>query len=46
VVETSEKLVRDGLGFESWGMGTRFGLLNIAPGRLYWFATANAPEGE
>ena len=46
VVETGEKFVRDGLGFESWGRGTRFGLLNIGQGRLYWFATANAPEGE
>ena len=46
MVETREKFVRDGLGFESWGRGARFGLLNMGQGQLYWFATANAPEGE
>lgn len=31
---------------ETWGPGQRFGLVPIGQGRLYWFATADAPEGE
>ena len=31
---------------ESWGVGERFGLVDIGRGRAYWFATKNAPEGE
>jgi 2-polyprenyl-6-methoxyphenol hydroxylase-like FAD-dependent oxidoreductase len=31
---------------ESWGVGERFGLVDIGHGRTYWFATKNAPEGE
>jgi 2-polyprenyl-6-methoxyphenol hydroxylase-like FAD-dependent oxidoreductase len=31
---------------ESWGRGHRFGLVDIGGGRVYWFATKNAPEGE
>jgi 2-polyprenyl-6-methoxyphenol hydroxylase-like FAD-dependent oxidoreductase len=47
VVEAGEEeFARGGTGFESWGRGTRFGLLNMGQGRLYWFATANTPEGE
>lgn len=30
---------------ESWGVGERFGLVDIGS-RTYWFATANAREGE
>ena len=30
---------------ESWGAGERFGLVDIGS-RTYWFATANAPEGQ
>jgi 2-polyprenyl-6-methoxyphenol hydroxylase-like FAD-dependent oxidoreductase len=30
---------------ESWGIGERFGLVDLGSG-TYWFATANAPEGE
>jgi 2-polyprenyl-6-methoxyphenol hydroxylase-like FAD-dependent oxidoreductase len=30
---------------ESWGVGERFGLVDIGSG-TYWSATANAPEGE
>jgi 2-polyprenyl-6-methoxyphenol hydroxylase-like FAD-dependent oxidoreductase len=30
---------------ESWGRGERFGIVPIGGGRVYWFATANAPEG-
>jgi 2-polyprenyl-6-methoxyphenol hydroxylase-like FAD-dependent oxidoreductase len=31
---------------ESWGVGERFGLVDIGLGRTYWFATKNALEGE
>jgi 2-polyprenyl-6-methoxyphenol hydroxylase-like FAD-dependent oxidoreductase len=31
---------------ESWGVGERFGLVDIGRGRTYWFATKNALEGE
>src|SRR5262249_12324260 len=31
---------------ESWGVGERFGLVDVGGGRTYWFATKNAPEGE
>jgi 2-polyprenyl-6-methoxyphenol hydroxylase-like FAD-dependent oxidoreductase len=31
---------------ESWGVGERFGLVDIGRGRTYWFATKNASEGE
>src|SRR5262245_6804843 len=31
---------------ESWGVGERFGLIDIGRGRTYWFATKNAREGE
>jgi FAD-dependent urate hydroxylase len=46
VVEPKEELLPLGAGFESWGRGTRFGCAHIGKGRVYWFATANAPEGE
>jgi 2-polyprenyl-6-methoxyphenol hydroxylase-like FAD-dependent oxidoreductase len=31
---------------ESWGVGERFGLVDIGSSGTYWFATRNAPEGE
>ncbi len=31
---------------ETWGQGTRFGIAPLSEGRVYWFATRNAPEGE
>lgn len=46
VVEPKEELLSWGTGFESWGRGARFGCAHIGDGRVYWFATANAPEGE
>ena len=46
VVEPKEVLLSLGAGFESWGRGARFGCAHIGDGRVYWFATANAPEGE
>ncbi|HCS21503.1 MAG TPA: monooxygenase [Bacteroidetes bacterium] len=29
---------------EIWGNKGRFGYVGVAPGRVYWFATTNAPE--
>jgi 2-polyprenyl-6-methoxyphenol hydroxylase-like FAD-dependent oxidoreductase len=46
VVEPEEELLPWCTGFESWGRGARFGCAHIGGGRIYWFATANAPEGE
>jgi 2-polyprenyl-6-methoxyphenol hydroxylase-like FAD-dependent oxidoreductase len=46
VVEPEEELLPWGTGFESWGRGGRFGCAHIGGGRIYWFATANATEGE
>lgn len=31
---------------ETWGDAQRFGLVPIGQGRLYWFAVADAPQGE
>lgn len=31
-------------GIESWGRQIRFGLSQIAPDKVYWFAVAKAPE--
>ncbi|HEX2224139.1 MAG TPA: FAD-dependent monooxygenase [Thermoanaerobaculia bacterium] len=30
---------------ETWGRGRRFGIVPIERGRIYWFATLNAPPG-
>ncbi len=38
--------LRPGAGGESWGCGQRFGIVPMSRGRVYWFAVANAPEGE
>lgn len=31
---------------ESWGPGSRFGIVPLGPRRVYWFAVADAPLGE
>ena len=31
---------------ETWGAGRRFGIVPLADGRVYWFATENVPAGE
>ena len=46
VAEPGRELIRWGTGFETWGRGARFGCAHIGDGRIYWFATKNAPEGE
>jgi 2-polyprenyl-6-methoxyphenol hydroxylase-like FAD-dependent oxidoreductase len=35
----------EAMAAESWGAGRRFGLVPLSDGRMYWFATLNAPEG-
>lgn len=34
-----------GITSESWGRGNRFGVVRMDAERIYWFATANAPQG-
>ena len=46
IVRPVRELPPWGTGFESWGQGARFGCAHIGGGRVYWFATRNAPEGE
>jgi 2-polyprenyl-6-methoxyphenol hydroxylase-like FAD-dependent oxidoreductase len=35
--------VRHGYSSETWGHGSRFGILDIGQGRFTWYATANVP---
>lgn len=39
-------LVPEGADLGLWGPGSEFGLANIGGGRLYWYLTKNASEGE
>lgn len=41
-----DQLVAPGGATESWGRGQRFGLVPLADGRTYWFATANTAQGQ
>ena len=41
---TSNVAVEQPIGLEMWGRGARFGCRTTTPGRVYWYATANAPE--
>ena len=36
--------IREGYNSESWGRGSRFGILDIGQGRFTWYATANIPQ--
>jgi 2-polyprenyl-6-methoxyphenol hydroxylase-like FAD-dependent oxidoreductase len=40
-----DQALSGGISFVSWGRGREFGALSIGRGRVYWFGTANAPEG-
>lgn len=42
----AEAAIEPGRLTESWGVGERFGLVDIGGGRTYWFATKNASERE
>ncbi len=44
VVATTDETAL-GLTSESWGRGSRFGILRLDKERVYWFATANVPAG-
>lgn len=46
IAGTDTPLGEPGLGFETWGVGVRFGAAHITPQRVYWYGTRNAPEGE
>ncbi|HEU0026977.1 MAG TPA: FAD-dependent monooxygenase [Ktedonobacterales bacterium] len=35
----------EAMATETWGGGRRFGLVPLSNGRMYWFATLNAPQG-
>lgn len=43
VTKFESELFPVGLGVEAWGRGQRFGITHISEGRVYWFATKNAP---
>jgi FAD-dependent urate hydroxylase len=45
VVATKDE-VAPGVTSESWGCGSRFGILRVDKERVYWFATANTPAGK
>jgi 2-polyprenyl-6-methoxyphenol hydroxylase-like FAD-dependent oxidoreductase len=34
-----------GLGIETWGPGARFSVQHCGPGRIFWWASRNVPEG-
>ena len=36
--------IRPGFNSETWGHGSRFGILDIGQGRFTWYATANVPQ--
>lgn len=44
VVATRDEVALGGTS-ESWGCGSRFGIVRVDQERVYWFATANAPAG-
>jgi 2-polyprenyl-6-methoxyphenol hydroxylase-like FAD-dependent oxidoreductase len=46
IASVAEELVPPGYLCETWGRGRRFGWLRIPRGRVYWFATLNAAQGE
>jgi len=39
------KELPSGIGFEAWGFGKRFAVHHCGQGRVFWYATKNAPEG-
>jgi 2-polyprenyl-6-methoxyphenol hydroxylase-like FAD-dependent oxidoreductase len=40
------RAIRRGDNSETWGHGSRFGILDIGQGRFTWYATANVPKRE
>jgi 2-polyprenyl-6-methoxyphenol hydroxylase-like FAD-dependent oxidoreductase len=45
-VAARSEVVAAGQTSESWGRGSRFGIVPINDREIYWFATANAPAGQ
>jgi 2-polyprenyl-6-methoxyphenol hydroxylase-like FAD-dependent oxidoreductase len=45
VTSFEHEAVTPGITSETLGYGTRFGMLPIGQGRVFWYATANAREG-
>ena len=45
MAEYEGKSLPPGLGFEAWGRGARFAIQHCGAGRVFWYATRNAPEG-
>ncbi|MGF1472367.1 MAG: FAD-dependent monooxygenase [Rubrobacteraceae bacterium] len=46
VMEDAAGIVPGGIGLNVWGRGAEFGLTSLGWGRVYWYLTRNAPEGE
>lgn len=46
VTRFEHELLPPGVALDLWGRGAEFGLLSLGRGRVYWFGTKNAPEGE
>jgi 2-polyprenyl-6-methoxyphenol hydroxylase-like FAD-dependent oxidoreductase len=44
VAAYSGPAIRPGYNSETWGPGSRFGILNIGQGRFTWYATANIAQ--
>jgi 2-polyprenyl-6-methoxyphenol hydroxylase-like FAD-dependent oxidoreductase len=44
VAAYSGRATRPGYNSETWGSGSRFGILDIGQGRFTWYATANIPQ--
>ncbi|MGD2114897.1 MAG: FAD-dependent monooxygenase, partial [Acidobacteriota bacterium] len=44
-VTTATGLVKDGVGGETWGPGSRFGFMHIGEGQICWFGMATLPGG-
>ena len=45
VVATTDEAAL-GVTSETWGRGSRFGIVRVDKERVYWFATANVPAGQ
>ena len=46
VASYAGRAIRPGHNSETWGRGSRFGILDIGQERFTWYATANIPTGD
>jgi len=46
VAAYSGRAIRNGQNSETWGHGSRFGILDVGQGRFTWYATANVPKSD